>query len=66
MDVKKMINSANKDGSIDRPQITYMDMSLVGAKAKHFNQFIEETKKHDNLRGQSVLKVLPELAPFFS
>ena len=28
--------------------------------------FIEETKKHDRLRKQSALKVLPELKPFFA
>ena len=35
------------------------------SQEKHLNQFIEETKKHDELRKQSVLDVLPELTPFF-
>ena len=33
---------------------------------KYLGQFIEETKKHDSLRKQSVLDVLPELKEFFS
>ncbi len=36
------------------------------SQEKHLGQFIEETKKHDNLRKQSVLDVLPELQTFFS
>ena len=35
-------------------------------REKYFNQFIEETKKHDSLRKQSVLDVLPELTAYFS
>ena len=35
------------------------------SQEKHLNQFIEETKKHDKLRKQSVLNVLPELKTFF-
>lgn len=35
------------------------------SQEKHLPQFIEETKKHDRLRRQSVLKVLPELSRFF-
>lgn len=36
------------------------------SQEKYFNQFIEETKKHDNIRKQSVLSVLPELKTYFS
>lgn len=31
-----------------------------------FEEFIKETKAHDTLRNQSVIRVLPELSPFFS
>ena len=33
---------------------------------QHFSQFIEETKKHDQVRKQSIVDVLPELQPYFS
>lgn len=32
---------------------------------EHFEQFIQETRSYDRLRNQSIVKVLPEVAPFF-
>ena len=33
--------------------------------SKHLELFVKETNSYDKLRKQSVLKVLPEMAPFF-
>lgn len=41
-------------------------MKNDGSQEKYLNQFIEETKKHNGLRKQSVLDVLPELKEIFS
>ena len=36
------------------------------SQEKYFPQFIEETKKHDKIRRQSILNVLPDLKEYFA
>ena len=62
-------NSIHYGWSRERIQILKEFCGMIkndNSQEKHFDQFIEETKKHDSLRKQSVLNVLPELKTYFS
>ena len=61
-------NSTHKNWSHERIKVLKSFCELIKndtTQERYFNQFVEETKKHDSLRKQSVLSILPELEPFF-
>ena len=61
-------NSAHNDLTSERMALlkSFCGMMKTGASRKRdLIQFIEETKKHDTLRNEFVLNVLPELRIFF-
>jgi len=61
-------NPFHRDWSCKRIKILKEFCEMIrndSSQEKYLNQFIEETKKHDELRKQSILDVLPELTPFF-
>ena len=62
-------NRTHYDWTRERMQILKEFCEMIKndqTQEKYFDQFIEETKKHDSLRKQSVLDVLPELTAYFS
>ena len=61
-------NSAHQGWSHQRIQILKEFCKMIkndDSQEKFFRQFVEKTNKHDSLRKQSVLDVLPELKTFF-
>ena len=61
-------NSIHQGWTRQRIQILKEFCEMIkndNTQEKYLGQFVEETKKYDSLRKQSVLDVLPELSPFF-
>ena len=62
-------NGDHQSWTLTRIQILKEFCEMIrndSTQEKYLNQFIEETKKYDSLRTQSVLNVLPELKLYFN
>ncbi len=60
-------NPEHRGWSSQRIQILKEFCGMIkNSEEPGLSEFVEQTKKHDSLRGQSILRVLPEFQPFFS